>query len=123
MTLKGRVLDTKGRPVAKALLDFWHCDAEGEYDNDTYKHRGHLFTDAEGRYELETIFPGEYPGRTRHIHVKSQAPNGPILTTQLYFPNEANNKKDRFFKEALVIKLESAKAGKAAAFDFVLKLA
>ena len=122
MTLKGRVLSTKGQPVAKALLDFWHCDAAGDYDNDTFKHRGHLFTDSEGRYELETIFPGEYPGRTRHIHVKAQAPKGMILTTQLYFPDEPNNKKDGFFKQALVMKVENAKAGKAAAFDFVLKL-
>ncbi len=43
----------------------------------------------QGRYTLETIVPGEYPGRTQHIHVKVQAPNGPILTTQIYFPGVA----------------------------------
>ena len=32
-------------------------------------------------YSLETIVPGEYPGRTRHIHVKVQAPGQPALTT------------------------------------------
>ena len=68
---------TSGRPTTR-----------GNYDNVGFRLRGHQFTDAEGRYPLQTIVPGLYPGRTRHIHVKVQAPNGPILTTQLYFPNE-----------------------------------
>jgi protocatechuate 3,4-dioxygenase beta subunit len=123
LVLKGRVLSTRREPVAKALLDFWHCDAKGDYDNEGFKHRGHQFTDSEGRFELETAFPGEYPGRTRHIHVKVQAPKQSILTTQLYFPDEPNNKKDNFFKQALVMKLEDTKAGKSGTFDFVLKLA
>jgi protocatechuate 3,4-dioxygenase beta subunit len=123
LVLKGRVLSTRREPVAKALLDFWHCDAKGNYDNDGFKFRGHQFTDNEGRFELETIFPGEYPGRTRHIHVKVQAPKQSILTTQLYFPDEPNNKKDGFFKQALVMKIEKTESGKSAAFDFVLKLA
>ncbi len=72
-------------PVAGALLDFWHADADGEYDLDGFRLRGHQFTDGEGHFSLETVMPGLYPGRTRHIHVKVQAPGGPILTTQLYF--------------------------------------
>ncbi len=46
------------------------------------------FADASGRFSLETIVPGAYGGRTRHIHVKVQAPDSPVLTTQLYFPGE-----------------------------------
>ncbi len=59
-------------PLANALLDFWQCDDAGVYDTRGFKLRGNQFTDAEGRYRLDTIVPGLYPGRTRHIHVKLQ---------------------------------------------------
>ena len=54
MLLEGRVLDTKCRPVPGAVLDFWSCDGEGEYDNDGMRLRGHQFADDEGRYRIET---------------------------------------------------------------------
>lgn len=88
LILIGQVLSTDCKPIAKALLDFWHADDKGVYDNEGFKLRGHQFTDDEGRYALETIVPGLYPGRTRHFHLKVQAPHQPVLTTQLYFPNE-----------------------------------
>ena len=47
---------------------------------------------------FETIVPGKYPGRTRHYHVKVQAPGRSILTTQLYFPGEPGNDGDRIFE-------------------------
>ena len=43
---------TTGRPVANALIDWWQCDARGDYDNSGYRFRGHQFTDARGRYTL-----------------------------------------------------------------------
>ena len=79
--LSGRVLTTAGKPVADALIDFWQCDASGVYDNSGYRFRGHQFTDAKGRYALGTVVPGVYPGRTKHIHVKVQAPRRSVLTT------------------------------------------
>ena len=78
IVVAGTVFAADCRPVAGALLDFWHADDDGEYDNVGYKLRGHLFTDANGRYRLETIVPGIYPGRTRHYHVRVQAPKGRI---------------------------------------------
>src|SRR5690348_4749711 len=72
LLVTGVVRDTACRPVPHALLDFWHADAGGRYDNAGFRLRGHQFTDAEGRYRLETILPGIYPGRARHIHVKAQ---------------------------------------------------
>ncbi len=103
IALAGFVLDRRCRPVAGALLDLWHCDAAGEYDNDGYRLRGHQFSDAEGRFVFETIVPGKYPGRTRHYHVKVQAPGRSILTTQLYFPGEPGNEDDRIFDSALLL--------------------
>lgn len=120
--LTGFVLATSCAPIARALVDFWHCDDAGVYDNQGYRLRGHQFTDEQGRYTLTTIVPGLYPGRTRHIHVKVQAPNRPVLTTQLYFPNEPANERDRIFHPSLVVESSEGAEGMDATFNFVLAL-
>ncbi|HEX7250226.1 MAG TPA: intradiol ring-cleavage dioxygenase, partial [Burkholderiales bacterium] len=79
LVVTGLVLSPQCRPVPNALLDFWHADEAGEYDNAGFAFRGHQFTDAQGRWRLETVVPGEYPGRARHLHVKVQAPGRRIL--------------------------------------------
>jgi protocatechuate 3,4-dioxygenase beta subunit len=121
LVLAGSVLATDCSPVAGALLDFWHADSQGQYDNEGYRLRGHQFADRRGRYRLETIVPGLYTGRTRHIHVKVQAPDRPVLTTQLYFPGEPGNDSDSIFDPALLIELRRDDT-EAASFDFVLEL-
>ena len=120
LVLSGAVLSTACAPIAGAMLDFWQADDGGVYDNEGYTLRGHQFADENGRYRLETIVPGLYPGRTRHIHVKVQAPDGPVLTTQLYFPGEPQNATDGIFREECLIAIEDVADGKDAAFDFVL---
>ena len=121
MTLTGRVLTTTGRLVANALIDWWQADARGEYDNSGYRFRGHQFTDARGRYNLFSVVPGLYPGRTKHIHVKVQAPHRPALTTQLFFPRVAANRSDGIFaSECLVRGWRTANGRRLATFDFVL---
>jgi protocatechuate 3,4-dioxygenase beta subunit len=123
LTITGRVLSTRGQPIAKALLDFWQADANGSYDNAGYMLRGHQFTNGAGQYQLQTVIPGLYPGRTRHIHVKVQAPNGPVLTTQLFFPNEPQNSRDSIYNPKLVLPIKDAADGsKTATFDFVVKV-
>jgi len=122
IVVTGMVLSTTCQPVAKALIDVWHADDRGGYDNAGYRLRGHQFTDEQGRYRLETIVPGIYAGRTRHFHVKVQAPNRPVLTTQLYFPGETVNTRDPIFSRDLVMQVSDAAGGKAATFGFVLDL-
>ena len=119
IVIEGVVRSTRCRPVAGALLDFWHADASGVYDNDGYRLRGHQFTDAEGKYRLETIVPGLYPGRTRHFHVRVQAPRRSVLTTQLYFPGEPGNKRDGIFNSKLLLELSDSRV-KAGRFNFVV---
>jgi protocatechuate 3,4-dioxygenase beta subunit len=123
LTLTGRVLRTNGRPVARALVDFWQADARGVYDNRGYRFRGHQFTDASGRYTLTTVVPGLYRGRTRHIHVKVQPRGGRVLTTQLYFPGVARNRTDGIYDADLLVR-NWRRVGnrRAARFDFVLGL-
>ena len=124
LTLSGRVLTTAGKPVARALIDFWQASASGQYDNSGYRFRGHQLTDALGRYTLHTVVPGLYPGRTKHIHVKVQAPRQPVLTTQLFFPGAAGNRSDSIFTaECLVRRWRLVRRRRLATFDFVLDLA
>ena len=120
--LGGQVLTRSCRPVAAALVDLWHADDRGDYDNAGFRYRGHLFTDGEGRYRVRTILPALYTGRTRHYHVKVQAPQQRVLTTQLYFPDEPTNRRDGLFRRELVMRVGEAGDGLAARFDFILDM-
>ncbi|HWJ17665.1 MAG TPA: hypothetical protein VNR65_02950 [Geobacterales bacterium] len=122
MALSGHVLSTRCKPVARALVDIWHADASGRYDLQGFRYRGHLFTDAQGAYDIATIVPGIYEGRTRHIHVRVQLPGGAILTTQLYFPGEKANAWDDLFKRTLLMRMAADAALLTATFNFVLRV-
>ncbi|MFE3453745.1 carbohydrate-binding protein [Nonomuraea sp. NPDC059194] len=119
LTVSGYVFGLACQPLANVLLDFWQADTQGAYDNVGYGLRGHQFTDAQGAFRLTTIVPGLYPGRTRHLHVKLQAPNRPVLTTQLYFPGEPRNNTDTIFDPALLMNVPQQGT---ATFDFVLNV-
>jgi protocatechuate 3,4-dioxygenase beta subunit len=125
LVVAGTVRTTDCRPVARALLDFWQADDRGQYDTAGSRLRGHQFTDDAGRFRLETIVPGLYAGRTRHLHVKVQAPGRPVLTTQLYFPGEPGNARDGIFDARLLLEAQrapEASGTRTATFDFVLDL-
>lgn len=124
LIVTGHVLDTDCQPIAGAKVDFWQTDGAGEYDNVGYKMRGHQFTDADGAYRLETVIPGEYPGRTPHIHVKVFGPDGSEwLTTQLYLAGISDQVPDGIYNAALLTRdLEpDAEGRKQVAFDFVVQ--
>ena len=122
LVVAGTVMSTSCQPAGRALLDVWQADADGQYDNSGTRLRGHLFADENGHYRFVTVVPGLYPGRTRHIHVKVQAPNGQLLTTQLYFPGEPRNATDSIFDKNLLMTVkDGADGGKDGAFDFVVR--
>jgi protocatechuate 3,4-dioxygenase beta subunit len=120
IVLTGSVLTTACQPVARALLDVWHADPDGNYDNNGFRLRGHFFTDDRGAYRLETVVPGLYPGRTRHFHFKVQPPGGRLLTTQLYFPGERRNEQDSIFQPELLMDVRDGTGAKDATFTFVV---
>lgn len=121
LTLTGFVLTADCRPVPNARVDFWQADGQGVYDNSGYTLRGYQLTDANGRYQLVTVIPGEYPGRTEHIHVKVQAPGGPELTSQLFFPDVSANQVDRIFDNSLLVNdFADGAGGKTATFNFIV---
>jgi protocatechuate 3,4-dioxygenase beta subunit len=119
--LFGYVLKRSCRRVSGAVVDLWHADSRGDYDNTGFHLRGHVLSDADGRFVFRTIVPGLYPGRTRHYHVKIQAPGqSSILTTQFYFPDEKRNRSDGLFRPDLVMQIAKADHALLARFDVVL---
>jgi protocatechuate 3,4-dioxygenase beta subunit len=121
IALVGYVLTRSCRPVPGALVELWHADDAGVYDNEGYRCRGHIFAAADGSYRFDTIVPGLYPSRTRHFHAKYQAPDQPVLTTQLYFPGEPRNDRDGIFSPELLVQLSDG-PDLVARFDTVLDI-
>jgi protocatechuate 3,4-dioxygenase beta subunit len=120
--LSGFVLTRACRPLRGAVVDLWHADDKGQYDGTGFRYRGHVTTGPDGAFRFRTIMPAVYPGRTRHYHVKVQAPGSRLLTTQLYFPDEPANRRDGLFQQALLMRVASAGEGPAGRFDFVLDI-
>jgi len=120
--LQGYILTRRCRPVPRVLIDLWHADENGDYDNRGFRWRGHIVTDATGQYRFRTIMPAPYPGRTRHYHFKVISVGRQLLTTQLYFPNEPLNLRDDYFHQSLLMKVADAGEALAARFDFVLDI-
>jgi protocatechuate 3,4-dioxygenase beta subunit len=90
--------------LAGAMVDVWHCDAAGVYSDvrdGRFDARGKKFlrgyqqTDANGRAEFLTVYPGWYEGRAVHIHFKirraAQGARGEEFTSQLYFDESVND--------------------------------
>lgn len=84
--LFGFVLTRGCQPVEHALIDLWQANSGGVYDNAGFRLRGHQFTDAAGRYRFLTVMPASYEGRTRHLHVKVQAPGAACSPRNSIFP-------------------------------------
>lgn len=120
LRLTGHVLDEACRPLEGIKIDFWQTDGDGTYDNAGYRLRGHQFSDADGEYALDTVFPGLYPGRPAHIHVKLFGPDGrELLTTQIYFPGAG--RADGLFDPSLAAKVDDREGDPlGVSFDFVL---
>ena len=94
LTLKLTVLDVSTcKPIRGVAVDIWHCDATGTYAAQSGKTflRGIQRTDAKGVATFKTIYPGWYPGRTVHIHVKVSLGGNVVHTGQLYFPDRVTD--------------------------------
>lgn len=95
LVISGRVqtLDCTAT-IANTLIDIWHANAAGAYDNTGYNLRGKTYSNAEGFYIFETVLPGKYLNgasyRPSHIHFKITPPGFATLTTQLYFEGDTD---------------------------------
>ena len=136
------------RPVPNAVVDLWQADATGVYSgfagagpgdggapggSDEYGDpqsrpttqerflRGTQVTGADGVVQFRTIYPGWYPTRTAHLHVKVHLDAHTVLTTQLFFDDavtdavyaqppyragrDTRNARDPFFRPAAQLTL------------------
>ena len=75
--------------IKNADVEIWHCDALGNYSavNGASSRflRGHQKSNASGKAEFLTIFPGWYRGRTPHIHMKVSVGGNEVHTGQIFF--------------------------------------
>ena len=131
-------------PIRDAVVNVWHADATGAYSGfagqpggvdtrgQTYL-RGFQVSDADGRVEFTTIYPGWYVGRTIHIHVRIHLDATTLLVTQVYFPedvtaqvqtqepyasegpSDTDNDEDGIFDELLVMNVAAEGDGFVAA--------
>jgi len=93
MIISGRVRDFGCTEILPdTIIDVWHANDAGDYDNQGYNLRGKLMSNEQGFYLFETIYPGKYLNgaafRPAHIHFKITPPGFPTLTTQLYFEGD-----------------------------------
>ena len=102
--LTGRLLGLDGRPIRGGFVELWQANAFGRYANsrDTssapldpnFQGYGIVRTDEQGRYRFRTIRPGEYTGRSRHLHFRVGGPGIEALPTQMYFAGDPGNERD-----------------------------
>jgi hydroxyquinol 1,2-dioxygenase len=64
--MEGRITGLDGAPIAGARIEVWQADDQGFYDVQYAdlagpRGRGHLFSDAEGRYRFWSVKPEAYP--------------------------------------------------------------
>lgn len=68
-------------PLGGAVIEWWAANPRGDYDQ---AHRAMQRASADGSYQYTTDFPGRYPGRPLHVHVRVSAPGHRTLVTQVY---------------------------------------
>ncbi|NMO18699.1 protocatechuate 3,4-dioxygenase [Pyxidicoccus fallax] len=94
------VVDESCKPIPGASVDIWHAAPEGLYSGGDASDfctsgdataraarwfRGVQTTDANGRVEFDTCFPGWYSSRTIHIHFTIRVNGNEYVTSQLFF--------------------------------------
>ncbi len=106
--LKGNRIMVKGKvfgsdcvtPLENALVEIWHCNTAGQYDNETkaFKHRAKWSTNKMGEYSFKTILPGKYLNgklyRPSHIHFRISHPKSKALISQIYFKGDPHITED-----------------------------
>jgi protocatechuate 3,4-dioxygenase beta subunit len=138
-------------PLAGAQVDLWQADASGLYSDEAALHtrgehflRGYQMTDAGGTVAFTTIFPGWYPGRAPHVHVKVRARSADggvtqAFTSQLYFAPaisnavfaqgvyaargsiDTTNARDQLFDQRMIVPLRSMTREYAGTFTFAMR--
>lgn len=101
-----RVVDAACEPIAGATVDIWHCAPSGLYSGEDASDfcttgdataraarwfRGVQTTDANGRVDFDTCFPGWYSSRTIHVHFTIRIGETEYVTSQLVFDDDLDD--------------------------------
>jgi catechol 1,2-dioxygenase len=147
LVLHGKVTKVDNSPLAGAKVEIWHADDLGFYSQfapgiPEWNLRGTVLTDAEGRYEINTVQPAPYQiptdgacgklieaagwhaWRPAHLHLKVSADNHQLITTQLYLQAGEHLSDDiaSAVKPELILNPQEKNdgSGKEVAYDFAL---
>ena len=133
MHFSGTVFGKDGKALKAALVEIWHCDENGVYDNtsDNYVYRSSFKTGADGKYNFKSIFPVPYAVNTTltrpaHIHMRISAAGVQDLVTQVYFKGDKHiaediSAKDKSALNRILAITKNAKNEKVVKFDVYLK--
>jgi catechol 1,2-dioxygenase len=132
--LDGRVLDENCKPIANALVEVWHADASGEYDMlapqkprnpAVYHMRAMLRSGKDGAFAFDTVVPGPYGQRARHIHFAFHADGYEPFITQSLFAGDPRIATDTIARKKNVVDPHPDKvrgrAGKRGRFEVALR--
>ena len=136
--MQGRIVSTTGESIASASIEVWQADEDGFYDVqrpelDAPQGRGHLTSDADGRFSFWSVLPEAYPiptdgpvgellaaagrgpMRPAHVHFMVQAPGYATLTTHVFVAGDEHLDRDAVFgvKSSLIAPFERHDPGTA----------
>ena len=119
--------------ISGSLIEIWQANDEGCYgivencdtgnpENDYFNLRGKFFSDLNGDYSFESILPGYYGSRPRHIHIKITTPSGVELISQLYFGDDPSCENDPWCQDAddRIILLVENEFGLSGSLDLIM---
>lgn len=122
--LYGKVMTSKGEPLANALVEIWQVDNNAVYlhrrsrnfeNRDTnFQGYGQFETNSQGEYRFRTIKPVSYPGRTPHIHIAVSTNGQQRLSTQCYIKGHRQNHRDGVLRS-----IRDARARESLLVDFI----
>ncbi len=99
--IKGTVFtDDCTTPIKDTLVEIWHCNSDGDYDNKSneYRQRASWATNKKGVYGFKTILLGKYLNgrlyRPAHVHFRVTAPGHKELISQIYFAGDPHITED-----------------------------
>ena len=133
--VEGTVTGTSGKPVPHALIEIWEADQDGlydvQYDDGRVAARGHLYSDAGGRYRFWGVTPTPYPiphdgpvgrllaavgrspMRAAHLHFMVKAEGFRTLVTHIFVHGDELLDRDAVFgvRDSLVMDFTPQPAG------------
>ena len=139
--MRGKVTNSKGKPIPGAILDVWQANEDGFYDvqqkgiQPDMNLRGVFTADEKGNYSFRSAYPRYYPipydgsvgdllkaldrspNRPAHLHFMVSAPGYETLITHIFTPDCPWLKDDAVFgvKESLIADFKTVDDPKRAA--------